>query len=140
MIKYNLKCHNNHEFESWFSNSKEHDKLNKKNLLECIFCSSKKIQKSIMAPTILNTKNQNIKNDYKKIEIRKFKKELINMRKFVEKNFEFVEHNFADKVRESCTFNDSTFVVGVSIVISLSTDRSITLGSVADCLPITLEN
>ena len=53
-----------------------------------------------MAPTILNTKNQNIKNDYKKIEIRKFKKELINMRKFVEKNFEFVEHNFADKVRE----------------------------------------
>ena len=22
MIKYNLKCNNNHEFESWFSNSK----------------------------------------------------------------------------------------------------------------------
>ena len=100
MIKYNLKCENNHEFESWFSESSEFDRLIKKNLIECIFCNSKKIEKSIMAPTILNTKNQNIKNDYKKIEIRKFKKELINMRKFVEKNFEFVEHNFADKVRE----------------------------------------
>ena len=100
MIKYNLKCNNKHEFESWFSESSEFDRLIKKNLIECIFCNSKKIEKSIMAPTILNTKNQNIKNDYKKIEIRKFKKELINMRKFVEKNFEFVEHNFADKVRE----------------------------------------
>ena len=30
MIKYNLKCENGHEFESWFSNSDEFDKLNKK--------------------------------------------------------------------------------------------------------------
>ena len=31
MIKYNLKCENNHEFESWFSNSNEFEKLKKKN-------------------------------------------------------------------------------------------------------------
>ena len=43
MIKYNLKCHNNHEFESWFSDSNEFDNLNRKKLLECIFCSSKKL-------------------------------------------------------------------------------------------------
>ena len=42
MIKYNLKCHNNLEFESWFSNSSEFDNLKKKKLLECIFCTSKK--------------------------------------------------------------------------------------------------
>ena len=30
MIKYNLKCNNNHEFESWFSDSKEFNKLKKK--------------------------------------------------------------------------------------------------------------
>ena len=30
MIKYILKCENNHEFESWFSNSDEFEKLNKK--------------------------------------------------------------------------------------------------------------
>ena len=45
MIKYNLKCENNHEFESWFSSSDEFDNLNKKKLLECIYCSSKKINK-----------------------------------------------------------------------------------------------
>ena len=31
MIKYNLKCENNHEFESWFSDSKEFENLKKKN-------------------------------------------------------------------------------------------------------------
>ena len=30
MIKYNLKCENDHEFESWFSNSEEFEKLKKK--------------------------------------------------------------------------------------------------------------
>jgi len=59
MIKYNLKCHNNHEFESWFLDSNEFEKLNKKKLLECIYCSSKKIEKSIMAPMISATKSKN---------------------------------------------------------------------------------
>ena len=100
MIKYNLKCHNDHEFESWFSNSKEYDKLNKKQLLECIYCSSKKINKSIMAPTILNSKDKD-----KQIEIinRDFKDEknkLLNLRKYIEKNFEYVGKDFIKKVRE----------------------------------------
>ena len=56
MIKYNLKCHQDHEFESWFSDSQEFEKLNKKGLLECIYCSSKKISKSIMAPMVSNLK------------------------------------------------------------------------------------
>ena len=30
MIKYLLKCKNKHEFESWFLNSKEYEKLEKK--------------------------------------------------------------------------------------------------------------
>ena len=43
MIKYNLKCHRNHEFESWFADSDEFENLDKKKLLECIYCNSKKI-------------------------------------------------------------------------------------------------
>ena len=33
MIKYNLKCQNNHEFESWFSDSKEFEKLKTRKML-----------------------------------------------------------------------------------------------------------
>ena len=32
--------------------------------------------------------------------MKNFKKDLLKLRKFVEKNFEYVEHNFANKVRE----------------------------------------
>ena len=99
MIKYNLKCGNKHEFESWFSDSKEFEKLNKKKLLECIFCNSKNIQKSIMSPRVLSSK-KNSANKSKSRELKKIKKDLINLRKFVEKNFEFVGDKFAKKVRD----------------------------------------
>ena len=99
MIKYNLKCNNDHEFESWFSDSKEFDKLNKKNLLECIFCSSKKISKSIMAPMISNLKEKNkIKVENKYLEKEKIK--LLQLRKYIENNFDYVGKDFSKKVRE----------------------------------------
>ena len=100
MIKYNLKCNNNHEFESWFLDSEEFEKLNKKNFLECIYCSSKRVSKSIMAPMISNRnkKNNNL-NLNNKILIDK-KKQLLELRKFIEKNFEYVGNNFSKKVRE----------------------------------------
>ena len=100
MIKYNLKCENGHEFESWFSNSDEFDKLNKKNLLDCIYCSSKKIKKSIMAPMISNTKNKIDYNIMMKQEFKDEKYQLIKLRKYIEKNFEYVGKDFSKKVRE----------------------------------------
>ncbi len=100
MIKYNLKCKNNHEFESWFSNSEEFDKLNKKDLLECIYCSSKKISKSIMSPRILNlnTKKQQVNLINK--DIKNEKDQLLRLRKYIEKNFDYVGKDFSKKVRE----------------------------------------
>ena len=100
MIKYNLKCHNDHEFESWFSNSKEFEKLNKKDLLECIFCSSKKINKSIMAPTILNSKEKDNQNEIINQDFKDEKNKLLNLRKYIENNFDYVGKNFGKKVRE----------------------------------------
>ena len=99
MIKYNLKCHLGHEFESWFSNSKEFDNLKRKKLLECIFCSSKKISKSIMAPMVTGVKEKaETKNLDQKFE--QEKKNLIQLRKFIENNFEYVGKNFSKKVRD----------------------------------------
>ncbi len=101
MIKYNLKCENKHEFESWFSDSDEFDKLNKKKLLECIYCSSNKITKSIMAPMISGI---NLKQDEdlslldKKVSNEK--KQLLKIRDYIEKNFEFVGDKLSQKVRE----------------------------------------
>ena len=100
MIKYNLKCENNHDFESWFSDSAEFEKLKKKELLECIYCSSKKIQKSIMSPMISNAKN--LANIADKVDnnFQNEKNKLIKIRQYIENNFENVGENFSSKVRD----------------------------------------
>ena len=99
MIKYNLKCNNNHEFKSWFSDSKEFNKLKKKNLLECIYCNSKKISKSIMAPMIsVANKQEGIPNI--NCETPKVMKDLLKIQSYVERNFEYVGNKFSKKVRE----------------------------------------
>ena len=100
MIKYNLKCENNHEFESWFSDSKEFEKLKKKKLLECIYCRSKKISKSIMAPmiSVASKKNRKLLENFN--DLKREKKILIEIRKYIEKNFKYVGKNFSKEVRE----------------------------------------
>ena len=100
MIKYNLKCNNDHEFESWFSDSREFDKLNKKKLLECIYCSSSKIEKSIMAPMISGIKSNEDGVSFVDQNLLDEKNKLLKIRNYIEKNFEFVGDKFSKKVRE----------------------------------------
>ena len=100
MIKYNLKCENKHEFESWFSSSEEFDNLNKKKLLECIYCTSKSIEKSIMAPMVSLVNSDKKKFNSLENILKDEKNKLLKLRNYVEKNFEFVGDNFSKKVRE----------------------------------------
>ena len=99
MIKYNLKCNNDHEFESWFSDSKEFERLKTRKLLECIYCNSKKIKKSIMSPMISSPRN---KKDSPEINeaFKNEKNKLLFLRKYIEKNFDYVGKDFSRKVRE----------------------------------------
>ena len=81
------------------SASKEFEKLNKKRLLECIYCNSTKVIKSIMSPRVVNNKEN--KSDFISIEDLRGKKEALKkLKKFVENNFEFVGDKFASQVRE----------------------------------------
>ena len=100
MIKYNLICDNEHEFESWFSDSLKFEKLKKKKLLECIYCSSKKVEKSIMSPMISNSSNLEISQNKFEKELFKEKKMLEQIRKHIEENYEYVGKNLSKKVRE----------------------------------------
>ena len=100
MIKYNLKCHKDHEFESWFSSSEEFEKLTKRKLLECIYCSSKNIDKSIMSPMVSNSKSKNDEFDIMRKDLKNHKNKLLKLRKYIEKNFDYVGKDFSKKVRE----------------------------------------
>ena len=48
MIKYKLICKEcENIFDSWFSNSKEYEKLKNKKYLNCHICGSQKIEKTL---------------------------------------------------------------------------------------------
>ena len=98
MIKYKLFCNNCiDDFDSWFSTSKEFEKLKKNKLLNCPKCSSVKIEKSLMSPSIINNKSENKNlNSKKYLEI---KKKLKEYKKFIKNNFDYVGENFAYEAR-----------------------------------------
>ena len=96
MIKYNLLCKCGETFESWFSTSKEYESLKKKKLINCIYCNSTSIKKSIMSPNLTSKSNRSpIKKNIEK-DIRK---ELLNFRKYIEKNCKDVGDNFTREAR-----------------------------------------
>ena len=97
MIKYKLLCKNcSDSFESWFASSKEFERLKKSKLLQCLNCNSNKIDKSLMAPSIINKQKKNNKETKKFLEI---KNKLKEYKKFIKNNFDYVGDNFAYEAR-----------------------------------------
>ena len=99
MIKYKLFCKAcDLRFDSWFASSNEYERLKKKKLLNCHNCNSSKVEKTIMAPQLINSKS---KTD-KKIDLEKYskvKKTIKDYQKFIKDNFKYVGDNFAYEAR-----------------------------------------
>ncbi len=114
MIKYRLSCKNcSNSFDSWFATSKEFEKLKNKRLLSCPKCNSIKIKKSLMAPSIINKKNNSISNQKKHIEI---KNKLKEYKKFIEKNFDYVGDNFVYEARSVHYSNKKNKVIKIFFI------------------------
>ena len=96
MIKYNLICECGKTFESWFSSSDEYDVLRRKKLINCIYCDSTSVRKSVMAPNLFSKTNKTSKNT--NIE-KKIKKQLLELRRYIEKNCKNVGDNFPREAR-----------------------------------------
>jgi len=100
MIKYRLICKNcDSTFDSWFSSSKEYEKLKKKKFLNCHFCNSLKVGKALMFPNVSIQKNdlRNINSPSEKH--REIKKIIFKYQEFIKKNFEYVGENFTYEAR-----------------------------------------
>jgi len=96
MIKYNLICGCGRTFESWFSSSVEFDSLCKKKLIKCIYCNSSIVKKTVMAPSLTRKSNQILRKT--KLE-KNIKKQLIDFRKYIEKNCKNVGDKFTQEAR-----------------------------------------
>ena len=99
MIKYKLICKNcDFSFDSWFASSQEYEKLKKKRLLNCHECNSKKIEKSLMAPKLMN-RFQLKHNEQNNSKFKKIEKKIKEYQNFIKNNFEYVGKNFAYEAR-----------------------------------------
>ncbi len=99
MIKYSLHCKNcDFSFESWFASSKEYEKLRRKNFLNCHKCNSFKVEKSLMAPSLIS-KNSKVVKEKDQKKYNKIRKTINEYQKFIKNNFEYVGDNFAYEAR-----------------------------------------
>ena len=85
MIKYRLICKDcNITFDSWFASSSEYEKLKRKNFLNCHSCSSLKIEKTLMSPSVVN-KNKFLNEKIQRKKIATIKKNYMNIKNLLEK-------------------------------------------------------
>ena len=114
MIKYKLICKEcKKSFDSWFSSSKEFERLKKMKLLNCNFCDSLKVEKSLMAPNVINNIKENYKSkNYEREKLRKFKKEIKKYQNFIKNNLEYVGEKFTFEAR-SIHYNSKKKTKGI---------------------------
>ena len=99
MIKYKLACKNcGNFFDSWFASSKEYENLKKLKYVNCDNCNSLKVEKTLMTPSILNSKKEK-PVIYKNKKYTKIKNTIKEYQKFIKNNFEYVGEDFAYKAR-----------------------------------------
>ena len=99
MIKYKLICKDcDDTFDSWFSTSKEYERLKKKSFLNCHICNSLNVEKTLMSPSVHMLRNDpKTKNQTQ--SYRKTKELILKYQEFVKKNFDYVGENFTYEAR-----------------------------------------
>jgi hypothetical protein len=103
MIRYTLKCKNDHGFESWFQSSDSFDQLVDRLLIVCPECGATDVAKSLMAPLVTTGRKsiaapepqQALTNapDPKVVEA------IRTLRAHVESNSDYVGNRFAAEAR-----------------------------------------
>ncbi len=100
MIRYALKCADNHAFESWFQSAHAFEALQVQGHVACPVCGSARIEKTLMAPAVLPKRGEgaadrpNLTTPANPAE-----EALAALRRQVEENSEYVGMNFATEAR-----------------------------------------
>ena len=104
MIVFDLKCSNDHEFESWFQSSNAFDKLCKAKKVVCPVCGDTKVNKALMAPSVSGTKKKGEKavhlSSKAEEQVGKYMTALKEIREEVKKNSDDVGDKFAEEARK----------------------------------------
>jgi len=101
MIKYALRCGDEHEFEGWFSGSADYEHQSAEGLLSCPVCGSAEVRKALMAPYVAKSGRGASEAEQKLAVLRAQMNEAARkVRDHVEKNFEGVGDRFPEEARK----------------------------------------
>ena len=101
MIKFDLVCENDHIFEVSFDDSTSYKIQKKKKLIECPFCNSLKISKSVMAPNVTKKSSSTMKTINKQNKLfSNYNKQINKIKSEIEKNFKYVGKKFPEEARK----------------------------------------
>ncbi len=92
MIKYDLKCTQNHRFEGWFPSSAGFEEQRGAGEIACPDCGSTEVEKALMAPSLSGKANAG--------PAASLRKELLKLREAVESNSDYVGPRFAEEARK----------------------------------------
>lgn len=95
MIKFTLKCADDHAFDSWFQSAAAFDKLHGAGMVTCAVCGSSDVHKALMAPSLRSTPE-----DAPAPAPNPAEQALALLKRQIEENSEYVGLNFAREARE----------------------------------------
>ncbi|WP_145104190.1 DUF1178 family protein [Cereibacter sediminicola] len=102
MIRYSLKCADDHGFESWFQSSEAFGGLVKARKVTCPVCGSAEVEKVLMAPAVQPSRAVKPAPDPARalaVPSSKIEEALLTLRRQVQENSEYVGMGFASEAR-----------------------------------------
>lgn len=101
MIRYDLRCAEGHQFDSWFQSAAAFDKLHDAGMVACAVCGSADVQKTLMAPRVNAGKPAPEKAPAPTLSepASPAEQALRAMREHVEKTSDYVGRDFAREAR-----------------------------------------
>lgn len=99
MIRFALVCADGHEFDSWFRDGADYQRLEKRGLNACPVCGSTRVGKALMAPAVKTGGEREVVNLGMGEDQRKALAELKALSDRMRAGSEYVGERFAEEAR-----------------------------------------
>ena len=102
MIRFQLKCDNDHSFESWFASTDAFEKVQSAGMVACPTCGSEQVSKSLMAPQVSTSRKKAAEKEVAPLSApaSEVEAKLAAIKREVEKNSDYVGMSFASEARK----------------------------------------
>ena len=100
MIRYALVCDSDHKFEAWFRNAEAFDEQHLRGIVTCPLCSSGKVGKAMMAPSVSRANSGKVALSAGHPEMKQLREAIVALRQKVTSEADYVGDKFAEEARK----------------------------------------